>query len=61
MKYELNSIETKRANIFQRMHYRKHKVDRRAIIFIPTGIGSQIFIECLVCCEKKEITDYGSW
>jgi hypothetical protein len=61
MIYELNEVETKRANTFQNKHYRKHSADRRAITFFPTGIGNKIVIECLICCEKSDITDYESW
>jgi hypothetical protein len=61
MKYGLNAKESKRANAFQNKHYRKHNADRRSITFFPTGTGNKIVIECLVCCEKNDITDYGSW
>jgi len=61
MNFELNEVETKRANIFKNKHYRKHKADRRAITFFPTGIGNCVTIQCLICCEKKDITDTSDW
>lgn len=30
-------------------------------IFIPGGIGTYTFIECLICKDKKNITDFDCW
>jgi hypothetical protein len=60
-RYGLTPLELKLEKKFQDEHYKKHKRDHRKISFVPTGVGSAVEIECLICKKKKDITDYGSW
>ena len=66
IEFKLNEKEEAASKEFQEKH--KHpNVNKGAIgghihyIFIPTGVGDACCIECGICGEKENITDYDSW
>ena len=66
MKFELNEVETERAEAFQEKH-RHPEVYKGAIgghlnyIFTPTSIGDACSIHCTICDAEENITDYSHW
>ena len=69
-KFELNEIESTRANNFIAWHKRcRPKINSDTLpqyapfsyIFTPLGIGTSIKIKCPYCGKEKNITDISSW
>ena len=66
MKFELNEEQIKKANQWNKKHRKKCTIDAGAIdgrlkyIFIPTGLGTLIEIECL-CGKSIYLTDSANW
>lgn len=65
-RFGLSKVEKERAEQFNEKH--RHKdVEKGAIgghisyEFRPTGVGTSINIECGICGEKEDITDYSCW
>lgn len=54
--------EKEQRDIFVQGHYKKCKNAGNYIYnIIGTGIGTIVNIECPVCHEKVDITDYSAW
>lgn len=66
IEFKLNEKEEAASKEFQEKH-RHPDVSKGAIgghihyIFTPTGIGDACCIECGICEEKQDITDYNCW
>lgn len=66
IEFKLNEKEEAASKEFQEKH-RHPDVNKGAIgghihyIFTPTGIGDACCIECGICGEKQNITDYSNW
>ena len=66
-KFELGPLEEKRAEEFIKKHIKCSKEHPTAIggsityIFTPTSIGTAVEVECSLCGESENITDYGRW
>jgi hypothetical protein len=64
--FKLNKKEQELAKEFEHKH-RHPGVNKGAIgghinyIFTPTPIGDAITIECDICGETQNITDYDNW
>lgn len=61
--YSLNEKETEAYAKFQKEHYELHKGMKAcgcSIIFTHTGIGLGKTVQCNVCKERTNITDYGT-
>lgn len=59
--YSLNEKETEAYAKFQKEHYDKGmKACGCSIIFTHTGIGLGKTVQCNVCKERTNITDYGT-
>ena len=64
--FKLNDKEIELAEEFKKEHYHPD-IYKGAIgghinyIFTPTSIGDAVSIECSICSEIKNITDYDSW
>ena len=66
IEFKLNEKENELAKKFMQKH-RHPDVEKGAIgghihyIFTPTGVGDACCIECVICGEKENITDYSCW
>jgi hypothetical protein len=36
-------------------------IDTYRVVMYPTGVGTAIEVECLICGEKRNVTDYSAW
>ena len=66
IEFKLSEKEEAAANKFEEMH--RHPNIRKGAIgghlqytFIPTSVGDTCSIECLICGESENITDYNNW
>lgn len=62
--YSLNEKETEAYVKFQNEHYELHKGIKPcgySTIFTHTGIGLDKVVQCNVCKEHTNITDYETW
>lgn len=58
--YTLTEIEQKKAEKFNKKHYKKCN-SGMSVIFTETGIGLKVEVRCNICNKIKDISDYGSW
>lgn len=58
--YSLNEKEVEAYAKFQREHYDLHK-GICSVIFTHTGIGLGKTVQCNICKERTDITDYKMW
>lgn len=58
--YYLNEKEAEAYTKFQKKHSELHK-GRCLVIFTPTGIGLGKTVQCDICKEHIDITDYNTW
>ena len=62
--YSLNEKETEAYAKFQKKHYELHrgiKPCECSVTFTHTGIGLDKVVQCNVCKEHTNITDYETW
>lgn len=62
--YSLNEKEVEAYTKFQNKHYELHNEIKScgcSVIFTHTGIGLGKTVQCNVCGEKQDITDYDNW
>lgn len=71
--FELNEVETKRAQEFMKAHSHRKELDSMkrptfsaighqfSYIITPSGLGPLVDIKCNFCNETKRITDICSW
>jgi len=66
-KFELHGKEIERADAFEKKHVECARKQPTAIggnikyHFTPTSIGTAVSIECSLCGEEENITDYDLW
>ena len=66
IEFKLSEKEEAASKEFQEKH-RHPDVNKGAIgghihyIFTPTAIGDACTIECIICGDRKNITDYSNW
>lgn len=68
MKFELNEVEEKKWNEFDKIHQSTCSQYTGAIgqssvqtIFVVNSIGIDVTVKCTKCKEEKSITDIGAW
>lgn len=69
MTFEMDEVEVKKANKFEKKHWKScwKKSGAGAIgggiiyIFMPTSIGNTCEIKCTKCKEKENITNFDNW
>ena len=68
MKFELNEVEEKRWNEFDKLHQSTCSQYTGAIgqspvqtIFVANSIGTDIIVRCSKCGFQLNITDVNSW
>ena len=68
MKFELNEVEQKEWDRFDKIHQSTCSQYTGAIgtspvqtVFTATSIGRSVFVVCNTCGIKLDITDVGSW
>lgn len=62
--YNLNKKETEAYIKFEKEHYELHKGIKAcgcSIIFTPTELGLGKSVQCNICKERINITDYNTW
>lgn len=59
---EFSDLEMERKTNFIRQHYAKHgKNSGVTLHMVGTGVGTCYELECPICHEKENITDYDTW
>lgn len=58
---QLTDAEIDAADSFRSEHYEKCHKYQFGYFMDNTGIGRVLEIQCCVCGEKKDITDYEAW
>ena len=68
MKFELNEVEEKEWNEFDKLHQSTCSQYTGAVgvspvetVFVSTSMGKDIFVRCRKCGEQENITDMESW
>lgn len=65
MIFELSGIELERVVEFKAKHKSCAVLSaiggQYSYTFVPTDIGTAIFIECSGCGEKADVSDYDCW
>ena len=65
-KHEFSGKEKKKLEAF----YRKHKHIKLSLptaggkfvyIFNPTGVGTYVYVRCIICEKEEDITDVENW
>lgn len=59
--YILSKNQKKQIKEFSQKHYDKCRMRYKRIIVTPTEIGTAICMECSICGEKLNLTNYDEW
>ena len=57
----LTDVELDELNKFRNQHLERCRQYKFGYFVTGTGIGEGIDIQCMVCGDKKDITDFGAW
>ena len=62
LRFTLNQNETKKFDEWKHNHEcRSKKKFHYSFIFTGTGIGDSVEVECKLCKEKENLTDFSDW
>lgn len=57
----VTDVELDEINKFRNQHLKSCKKYKFGFFLTGTGLGTGIDIQCMVCGEKKDVTDFGAW
>ena len=57
----VTDVELDEINKFRNQHRQSCKKYDFGFFLTGTGLGTGIDIQCMVCGEKKDVTDFGAW